>query len=212
MPPTLTIASFSLPETIVEEPLSLMDDMTLVNKFLRSDDEEVFSILVRRYQEKVFRLASSILGYRAVSEAEDATQEVFVVVLRRLKTFRQESAFSTWLYRVARNQIIDYQRRTLQRGLEVNDSVLLNIPDDKRHTDPREAVNNAQMREHLMRQIYQLSEAQRIVIHLHYWQGQSVVEICELLDLSPGTVKSHLFRARQRLAKLFREEENDGQV
>ena len=86
--------------------LTSADDADLIDQFLRTDDEEIFEILVRRYQEKIFRLAASILGRGAESEAEDATQEVFVVLLRQLKTFRRESAFSTWLYRVARNQII----------------------------------------------------------------------------------------------------------
>ena len=68
---------------------SCVDDATLIDRFLRTDDEEVFGILVRRYQDKVFRLAASILGRGADSEAEDAAQEVFIVVLRKLKTFRR---------------------------------------------------------------------------------------------------------------------------
>ncbi len=186
--------------------LSSADDATLIGQYLRTDDEQIFEILVRRYQEKVFRLATSILGHRAESEAEDATQEVFVVVLRQIRTFRQESEFSTWLYRVARNQIIDYTRRVARRSSEVGDEALRTAPDEGVFTDPQSAVATAQTRVVLLRCIDRLSGPQRAALLLHYWHGQSVAEISELLELGPSTVRSHLFRARQRLALLLRED------
>ena len=183
-----------------------VDDATLIGQFLRTGDEELFEILVRRYQDKVFRLAASILGRGAESEAEDAAQEVFVVVLRRLKTFRRQSAFSTWLYRVARNQIIDYRRRACQRSSEASDHALLAVPAGNVLADHLEVVTAAERQARLLEHVGQLSEPQRVVVHLHYWQGQSVAEISELLGLRLGTVMSHLFRARQRLALLLRED------
>lgn len=185
---------------------SCVDDATLIDQFLRTGDEEAFEILVRRYQEKIFRLAASILGRGADSEAEDATQEVFIVVLRRLRTFRRESAFSTWLYRVARNQIIDYRRRAARCPSEVGCDELRTVPDSNALVNPQKVVAAAQRRDRLMRHIDRLSEPQRVVVHLHYWQEQSVAEISELLDLKQGTVKSHLYRARQRLARFLRED------
>jgi RNA polymerase sigma-70 factor (ECF subfamily) len=185
---------------------SCVDDATLIDRFLRTDDEEVFEILVRRYQDKVFRLAASILGRGADSEAEDAAQEVFVVVLRKLKTFRRESTFSTWLYRLARNQIIDYRRRAARRPSRVSEAALRTVPDRNVLADPQKVVTTAQKRTRLMRHVDRLGEPQRAVVHLHYWQGQSVAEISDLLGLRPGTVKSHLYRARQRLALSLRED------
>jgi len=196
----------AIPGASAAAKLSCADDATLIGQFLRTGDEEVFEMLVRRYQEKVFRLAASILGRGAASEAEDAAQEVFVAVLRRLKTFRRESTFSTWLYRVARNQIIDCRRRASQRPTEVSDHALPAVPDGNVLADPLKMVAAAQRQARLMRHVGRLSEPQRVVVHLHYWQGQSVAEISELLGLRPGTVKSHLCRARQRLALLLRED------
>jgi RNA polymerase sigma-70 factor (ECF subfamily) len=189
--------------------LSSTDDAALIDRFLRTDDEETFEALVRRYQEKVFRLAASILGRGAESEAEDATQEVFVVLLRQLRTFRRECAFSTWLYRLARNQIVDYRRRAHQRPSHVTDDVLRRMPDDDALTDPQWVVTTGQKRARLIYHVDRLREPQRVVIYLHYWQGQSIVEISELLDLRPSTVKSHLCRARQRLAIALREDRCD---
>lgn len=185
---------------------SCLDDATLVERFLRTDDDEVFEVLVRRYQDKVFRLAASIMGYGADREAEDAAQEVFVVVLRQLGTFRRESAFSTWLYRVARNRIIDYRRRAAQRPSEVGDDALRTVPDGDVLADPQEVATTGETRARLMRHVERLSEPQRAVVYLHYWQGESVSEISELLGVPLGTVKSHLHRARERLSFLLRED------
>jgi RNA polymerase sigma-70 factor (ECF subfamily) len=186
--------------------LASADDAALIGRYLRTDDEQIFEILVRRYQDKVFRLATSILGHRAETEAEDATQEAFIAVLRQIRTFRRESKFSTWLYRVARNQIIDYSRRAARRSSEVSDEVLQTAPDDGVLTDPQRAVTTAQKQALLLRCIDRLSEPQRAALRLHYWHGESVAEISELLGLGPSTVRSHLFRARQRLALLLRED------
>jgi len=185
------------------------DDATRIDRFLRSGNEDDFEVLVRRYRNKVFRLAVSILGAGAESDAEDVTQEVFVAVLRQLKTFRGQSAFSTWLYRVARNQIIDYRRRTPGRTTAVADDALREIPDDGARADAQGLLAAARRRERLMRHIGRLSEPQRVVVYLHYWQGESVAEIADMLGLGPNTVKSHLFRARRQLAVALREDGRD---
>ncbi len=195
-----------VPDSQAAATLSSADDAALIDRFLRTEDEEIFEILVRRYQEKVFRLAASILGRGAESEAEDATQEVFIVLLRQLKTFRRECAFSTWLYRVARNQIIEYRRRVPHRASHVDDDVLRAMPDGGALTDPQRVATTGQNRARIMSHVDRLAEPQRVVVHLHYWQGQSIAEIAELLDLKLSTVKSHLCRARQRLAMALRED------
>jgi RNA polymerase sigma-70 factor (ECF subfamily) len=196
----------AVPDPQIAATLSSADDVSLIDRFLRTDGEEIFEILVRRYQEKVFRLAISILGHGAESEAEDATQEVFVVLLRRLRTFRRECAFSTWLYRVARNQIIQYRRRALHRSSHVDSDVLRTMPDEGALNDPQRVATSGQQRARIMHHIDRLTEPRRVVVYLHYWQGQSIAEIAELLDLKPSTVKSHLSRARQRLAIAIRED------
>jgi len=188
---------------------SAADDAVVIARFLQTGDEDTFEILVLRYRDRVFGLAVSLLGYGAESEAEDATQEVFVVVLRQLKTFRGQSSFSTWLYRVARNQIIEYRRRATHRSAEIADGALRSVPDHGARADPQEAVADARRRARLLREIEQLSEPQRVALYLHYWRGESIAEITELLGFGANTVKSHLCRARRRLARALREEAVD---
>lgn len=197
------------PDRRAAAPTSRADDTVLINRFLRTDDEDTFELLVRRYRDKVFGLAVSMLGYGAESEAEDATQEVFVVVLRYLKTFRRESSFSTWLYRVARNQIVEHRRRAARHPTDAADGSLRGIPDRGAFGDPQRAAETACRRSRLLRQIDRLSEPQRVAVYLHYWRGESIAEISELLGLSPNTVKSHLCRARRKLARALREEGAD---
>ena len=207
MTPSLAMtASCDAPRHQAEAALSRAEDAALIARFLLTDDEDTFEILVRRYRDKVFRLAISILGRGAQSEAEDATQEVFVVVLRQLKSFRRQCAFSTWLYRVARNQIIDYGRRSSRHPVGLADDALRGLPDDGPLADPRNAVAASRRRARLLRHIDRLSEPQRAVVHLHYWQGESIAEISELLGLGSNTVKSHLCRARRKLAIALRED------
>jgi len=189
--------------------LSNADDATLIDRFLCTGDEDAFEVLLRRYQGKIFGLAASILGRVDESEVEDATQEVFIVVLRKLKSFRGESAFATWLYRVARNQIIDYRRRTRRRASDSGESMLRTIPETGSLADPQRAVTVAARQAWLMSHVDRLREPQRVVVYLHYWQERSVAEIAELLGLPTSTVKSHLFRARQSLATAIREDQHD---
>ncbi len=187
--------------------LHAADDSELIALFLRNDDEEAFETLVRRYQDRIFRLAVSILGYGNESEAEDITQEVFIVLFQTLHKFRQESTFSTWFYRLARNRIIDHQRRIVRRATRISGEVPPSLAISETAADPLAATINSQRRAQLLHQINQLPEMQRIVLLLFYWQDQSTDEIAALLELKPNTVKSHLFRARQNLAVVLEEGE-----
>jgi RNA polymerase sigma-70 factor (ECF subfamily) len=187
--------------------LRTADDEELIALFLRNDSEEAFETLVRRYQDRIFRLALSILGYGNESEAEDITQEVFVVLFQTLHKFRHESAFSTWFYRMARNRIIDHQRRIVRRASRTSDEVPPSLAAPETAADPLSATINSRRRELLLLLIDQLPEMQRITLRLYYWQDQSTDEIAALLELKPNTVKSHLFRARRNLAAALGEED-----
>ncbi|MEW6364154.1 MAG: sigma-70 family RNA polymerase sigma factor [Acidobacteriota bacterium] len=179
---------------------NMATDDELVALFLRKDDEEAFEVLVRRYQDRIFSLAISILGYGRESEAEDVTQEVFVDLFRTLRSFRQECAFSTWFYRLARNRIIDHQRRIVRRESRRDSNAQAMSSEDEMRADPLSAVVASQRHAQLLSLIERLPALQRITLHLYYWQEQSTAEIAELLELKPNTVKSYLFRARQSLA------------
>jgi RNA polymerase sigma-70 factor (ECF subfamily) len=185
--------------------LQSLNDCALIEQFLRHRDVDVFDILVHRYRDRIFALATSVLGRSSASEAEDATQEVFIVVYKQLETFRGDAAFSTWLYRVARNQIAGFRRRPGNRVVVGTDDGMLALADTNKQTDPLTVVANGEAQDRLLRVIDRLPESQRLIVHLFYWQDQSVSEIATLLEMEPNTVKSHLRRARIGLAGRLQE-------
>lgn len=181
-----------------------MDDSDAVREFQRTEDPAAFQVLVTRHQTRVFRLAVSILGPGLEGEAEEVTQEVFVRVFRQLRNFRGESKFSTWLYRIAYNQALDLKKRARFRLPHYSEEALTNMPAERRSGNPFEAALDTERRALLRDCLDQLPHLYRSVLHLYYWMGCSVEEIGEQLGTTAGTVKSYLYRARQRLHALLK--------
>jgi len=179
---------------------SRAEDAALVREFLRTGDDDLFGTLVRRYQDRVFRLALSVLGPGMEAEAEDLVQEIFLQVFRKLESFRGESSFSAWLYRLSYNRCLDRRRQARWKHPHVSESALEGLTDPRRHADPVEVTAHNERRQQLLALVDDLPDLQRSVILLHYWLGLSVCDLAGLLDVRPGTVKSHLFRARQTLS------------
>jgi RNA polymerase sigma-70 factor (ECF subfamily) len=174
------------------------DDRDLIRGFLEGHDEECFGALVARYRDRVLRLAASILGPGAGMEAEDVTQEVFVQVHRKLGTFRSESAFSTWLYRIAQRRALELRRRARYRHPHTHDAVLAGLAattDD----DGLTAAVARQRQLALYSAVEALKEPLRSTIYLHYWLDESIESIAELKGARPGTIKAQLHRGRKRL-------------
>lgn len=189
------------------DPLSVRSTASLVREFVRTGDDDLFHNLVRRYRDRVFRLAVSVLGPGNESEAEDVAQEVFVLVYRKIDNFRHESDFSTWLFRMTKNHALDRRRLARMRHPHVGDQALSSIPAPGRSNDPEMAAVDRERRARILELIERLPDQQRTAIYLHYWMGSGVAEIAELMEMKLQTVKSHLYRARRRL---FRELNEDG--
>jgi len=178
-----------------------LDDNELVAALLRSGDDELFLHLVNRHKDRVFRLAVSILGPGARDDAEDLTQEVFLLVYRKLGTFSGRSAFSTWLYRLTYNRSVERRRQARFRHEHVGDGGLRELEAHGEGDDPHRAAVTSQRRRTLLACIEDLPENQRAAIYLHYWLDRPLAEIAQLLGTRTGTVKSLMFRARKRIAR-----------
>lgn len=176
-----------------------MEDSQLVREFLRTQDPRLFETLVERYKSRVYRLALSILGPGFSSEAEDVAQEVFLLVYRHLPTFRMEHRFSTWLYRITYNRTIDEKRKARMRLPHLSEEALHSQPARRNEADPFYAAFRDERNWAVVSCIQELPDTYRSVLYLHYWMGCSIEEIGEFLTLNIGTVKSYLFRARERL-------------
>jgi len=154
-----------------------------------------FGTLVERYDRAVFNLALRTL--RDHEEAKDATQETFFKAFRSLRTFRPEAKFSTWLFSIAYHACCDRlaRRKRYTDGEFVDRADLAPGPEHL-------AVHNDEVRA-LRAAIDALPEKYRIAITLYHLQGRQYDEIVDVLGLPMGTVKTHLFRAKEMLRKML---------
>jgi RNA polymerase sigma-70 factor, ECF subfamily len=181
------------------------EERTLVRR-LRDRDERAFRELLELHRDRVYNITFRMLGNRA--EAEDVAQEVFITVFKTIESFREESKFSTWLYRVAVNHCknrIKYLARRHDRDRDELDetSQATNgaINSGPRTPQPDRALEGVQMEVILQKAIEGLDDDHRIVVVLRDVEDLSIEEICEITGLPDGTVKSRLHRARLALRK-----------
>ena len=176
---------------------------------LRERDERAFRELLELHRDRVYNITYRMLGNRA--EAEDVAQEVFISVFKTIDQFREESKFSTWLYRVAvnhcKNRIKYLARRHDRDRDELDESTHANQMNGAatgvpvRAAQPDRALEGAQMERLLQEAIGNLDDDHRIVVVLRDVEDLSIEEICEITGLPDGTVKSRLHRARLALRK-----------
>ena len=162
-------------------------------------DQEAFRQLVETYQAPAYRLALRMCGGDAAL-AEDAAQEAFLAAWRGLPRFRGDSRFSTWLYRLTTNAAIDWLRRE-KRHRGMDDVTELELPDDG--PGPQDQAEQAETQQTVRRALGQLSEEHRQVLLLRYMQELDYAEIAAALEISEGTVKSRISRAKMRLRELL---------
>jgi RNA polymerase sigma-70 factor (ECF subfamily) len=174
-------------------------DSDLVN-LARHGDLEAFGELVRRYQAAVFSVCYRLLGERR--SAEDLAQETFLRAFLRLETYQAERPFGPWIRRVAANLSINEMKasRLMLLPLEDEDAA----PTAGEGDGPEETLLRQDASQTLARGIRSLRPHQRAVIELSHFQELSYAEIAAELEIPLSDVKSHLFRARKRLAEILR--------
>ena len=177
-------------------------------KRCQEGDSEAFGELLNLYENKILNYCYRMLGNR--TDAEDATQEVFVKLYRFIGSFTGQSAFSTWLYKIASNVCLDYLRKnkkhtsdtvSLHQQNAEGEEFLLNIED--KGLTPYESAQMSEAQRVLALALEQLSEDQRKVVVLRDVEGLSYEEIGEVMGIAEGTVKSRINRARLALKKLL---------
>ena len=178
-------------------------DQQLVERVQRGD-KAAFDLLVVKYQRKIFRLLSRLI--RDTAEIEDVAQEAFVKAYRALPSFRGDSAFYTWLYRIAINTAKNYlvsqgRRAPTSTQADVEDAETFDDGDHLRDLNtPDSMLVTKQVGEAVNRAIDKLPEDLRTAIVLRELEGLSYEEIAESMQCPIGTVRSRIFRAREAIA------------
>jgi len=183
-------------------------DLVLVKRVQRGD-KSAFDLLVRKYQHKVVKL---VLRYvRNPAEAEDIAQEAFIKAYRALPQFRGDSAFYTWMYRIAintaKNSLASRDRSPIKYDLDLND------PEESHHVQsrlqdpdtPEGLALTEEIRGIVNSAIDGLPEELKTAIVLRELDGLSYEEIAAAMECPVGTVRSRIFRAREAIDKRLRE-------
>ena len=174
-------------------------------------DTDAFEAMVTAYQKQVYNLALRTVGNE--EDAADMTQEAFLRAYRSLVSFRGDSKFSVWLYRLTTNICIDFLRSrgrrptvSLTAADEDEEPQELDVADDR--FDPVQSLERAELRRAVQRGLASLPEDYRRILMLRELSGLSYAEIGQVLRLEEGTVKSRLFRARKKLCDFLRKDGN----
>ena len=174
-------------------------------------DANAFEDIVREYERNVYNIALRMSGDR--EDALDISQESFLKAYHSLRSFRGDSKFSVWLYRIVSNTCLDFLRERkrraevpLVRGDDEGEAEQTEIPDES--LAPEALLERKLTREAVRRALLSLPEDQRKILLLREIQGFSYEEIGKILSLESGTVKSRIFRARRKLCEFLSEDGN----
>ena len=179
------------------------NDQQLVQR-VQKGDKSAFDLLVRKYQHRVLKLVGRFVNDAA--EAEDVAQEAFLKAYRALPAFRGDSAFYTWLYRIAintaKNTLVSNRRRPVDFDLDLQDPEQHDRQSLLKDADTPEGVLlTDEIRGVVERALEQLPDDLRTAIVLRELEGLSYEEIAEAMDCPVGTVRSRIFRAREAIDK-----------
>lgn len=177
----------------------------------KKGDLDAFDTLIPLHQERIYNLALRLLGNE--DDALDLAQDVFCAAFRKISSFRGDSAFSSWLYRITVNLANNFRRKGSSRiqakGMSLDEPLLphekdgpyLQIPDD--NPGPRQMAIGHELVDILSKKMQSLPFEFRQILILRFTEGLSYEEIAQTLECNVGTVKSRLFRARAELRKLM---------
>ena len=178
------------------------EERALIERCKRGD-LAAFNDLVRKYEKQVYNFAYRLTGN--YDDANDVAQDAFLRVFNAIGTFRGDSSFSTWLFRITTNVFLDERKKakahpqtSLDEYMELGESSVARQIEDPSPT-PDAVLEEAERAQILQKAVGDLPEYQRAMVTLYHSQQKSYEEIAEIMDLPIGTVKSRLNRARLAL-------------
>lgn len=192
------------------------DDSRLIQATL-AGNKDAFGELVLRYQDRLYRSLVHMLG--SFHDASDVTQDAFLLAYQKLNSFRQDSSFYAWLFRIAYNSAINSRRKLKMRTVSLNgnqhhsdcDGADFQPQDDHSFRDPADSLQTSETIQSVQDALHQLPPEYRDALILKEIEGFRYEEIAEMLSCPVGTVRSRIHRARQmlreRLARVLEREQ-----
>ena len=186
-----------------------LQDFKLVNQAINEGDERAFAELMSRYKKSVYFMILKMV--RNVDDAEDLTIEAFAKAFKNLGRFKQDYTFTTWLFRIATNNAIDFLRKKKLDTFSINtsysneDGTNLNIDIEDQNLTPIESTIHAEEIEFVHLLVTKLPSKYQRIVKLRYFEELSYEEIAIKLDTPLGTIKAQLHRARELMQTLFKD-------
>lgn len=185
-----------------------LEDFNLIDKATKENDERAFAQLMDRYKRPVYHMILKMV--RNVDDAEDLTIEAFAKAFKNLHRFKKDYTFSTWLFRIATNNSIDFIRKkrlettSLDTSFqdESGENVSMDVPD--KNLDPQERAIKAQKKELVQMFVTKLPAKYQRLVRLRYFKELSYEEIAKELEAPLGTIKAQLHRARELMYELVK--------
>ena len=199
---------YSMEEEKKQFSKKALEDFRLIDEATNHNDEQAYAELMRRYKKPVYHMVLKMV--RNVDDAEDLTIEAFAKAFRSLHRFKKDYTFSTWLFRIATNNAIDFIRKKKLETLSLNtsfkddngDSVNIDVEDS--NLDPQEEAIKEQKKELVRIFVTKLPPKYQRLVKLRYFQEFSYDEIAQELEAPLGTVKAQLHRARELMYDLVK--------
>ncbi|WP_224484539.1 RNA polymerase sigma factor [Robertkochia aurantiaca] len=177
------------------------NEQLLISKVL-AGDTRAFGELVEKYQQMAYTLAVRIM--KDPADAEDVVQEAFIKSYEVLNTFRGDSKFSTWLYRIVYHKALDRIKSQKRRYAESFDDVKESQIRADKVEDAYDLLTKKEQKQLVLEAISKLPEEEQTLLMLYYFEEESIKEIALILDISMDNVKVKLFRCRKKLYELLK--------
>jgi RNA polymerase sigma-70 factor, ECF subfamily len=178
---------------------AIPDDVQLVARSLKQD-HEAFGLLIDRHASVIVNLAYRMVGNRA--EAEDLAQEAFLTAFKALSTFRADSKFSTWLYRIAANKCKDWLRAKRpgmgQQDVDIDEMLDIHVAEER---TPERLLSQQQVAQELEQAIKRLPPLYREAFVLKHLEGMSYEEMEDILGVNGDTLKMRVYKGRLQLSR-----------
>jgi RNA polymerase sigma factor (sigma-70 family) len=183
-----------------------LEDFELIDKAVIEKDQQAYATLMKRYKKAVYYMILKMI--RDADDAEDLTMEAFAKAFRNLHKFKKDYTFSTWLFRIATNNTIDFIRKKKLKTMSLNttlsddggNSVTIDVEDDDKN--PQDEFIKSQRIEMVRMFVDKLPAKYRKLVQLRYFDELSYEEIAQELDKPLGTVKAQLHRSRELLYEI----------